>query len=157
MLARDYPELEGAVYCAKRMSLRKFWRQFWFEVQIRQMDARARQKQINIDLAESRAKGFDEGRLEGHTEGLAVGHAEGLSLGHAKGRLEGHAEGFAIGHAEGRSEGIAVGYNQGHDKGHAKGFDEGIYAIAKKLKDRGRPLSEIVEDTGLSAEAVEKL
>jgi hypothetical protein len=57
------------------------------------MDARARQKQINIDLAESRAKGFDEG----------------------------------------------------------------IYAIAKKLKDRGRPLSEIVEDTGLSAEAVEKL
>jgi predicted transposase/invertase (TIGR01784 family) len=97
MLASKYPELEGAVYCAKRMSLRKFWRQFWFEVQIRQMDARARQKQINIDLAESRAKGFDEGRLEGK------------------------------------------------------------YAIAKKLKDRGRPLSEIVEDTGLSAEAVEKL
>jgi hypothetical protein len=67
MLASKYPELEGAVYCAKRMSIRKFWRQFWFGVQI------------------------------------------------------------------------------------------GKYAIAKKLKARGRPLSEIVEDTGLSAEAVEKL
>jgi len=117
MLASKYPELEGAVYCAKRMSLRKFWRQFWFEVQIRQMDARARQKQINIDLAESRAKGFAEGRSEGHT----AGHAEGLA--------------------------------EGHSKGHA----EEKYAIAKKMKARGRPLSEIMEDTGLSAEAVEKL
>jgi len=129
MLARDYPELEGAVYCAKRMSLRKFWRQFWFEVQIRQMDARARQQQINIDLAESRAKGFAEGRSEGHTEGHAIGHA----IGHATGHATGHTEGLAEGHIEEK------------------------YAIAKKMKNRGRPLSEIVEDTGLSAEAVEKL
>jgi predicted transposase/invertase (TIGR01784 family) len=105
MLANDYPELKEAVYCAKRMSLRKWVRQLLFEIQIRQMDRRAIEKQRQIDLAESLAKGLEEGRAEGHAEG----------------------------HAEEK------------------------YAIAKKLKDRGRPLSEIAEDTGLSVEEVEKL
>ena len=48
----------------------------------------------------------------------------------------------------------------GHEKGHAEGLEKGHaekLEIARKLKARGRPLSEIVEDTGLSMEDVEKM
>jgi predicted transposase/invertase (TIGR01784 family) len=42
-------------------------------------------------------------------------------------------------------------------KGHAEGHAEEKYAIAKKMKDAGRPLAEVAEITGLSADTVEKL
>jgi predicted transposase/invertase (TIGR01784 family) len=70
---------------------------------------------------------------------------EAREKGHAEGRAEGHAEGHAEGRAEGRAE------------GHAEGKADEKLEIAQKLKNRGRPLAAIVEDTGLSPEIVEKL
>jgi predicted transposase/invertase (TIGR01784 family) len=43
------------------------------------------------------------------------------------------------------------------EKGHAEGEGKKAFEIAKKMKVRGRPLNEIIEDTGLSAEEIEKL
>ena len=38
-----------------------------------------------------------------------------------------------------------------------EGRDAGIIAVAKNLLKRGRPINEIIEDTGLSCEVVEGL
>lgn len=51
--------------------------------------------------------------------------------------------------------------NYAHDKGIEQGKEEGLESkateIARKLKARGRPIDEIIADTGLSEEAVQKL
>ncbi len=57
------------------------------------------------------------------------------------------------------------GVEQGHQQGHQQGVQEGEaqgelrarIAIAKQLLRKGRPVGEIVEDTGLSAEQVQNL
>ena len=41
--------------------------------------------------------------------------------------------------------------------GRMEGLEEGKLEIARKMKDAGRPLSEIVEFTGLSFETIESL
>ena len=46
---------------------------------------------------------------------------------------------------------------EGKAEGRAEGYERANLDIARKLKARGRPLAEIVEDTGLSLEAVENL
>ena len=54
---------------------------------------------------------------------------------------------------KGREEGLAEGHAQGLTEGRTNEKLE----IARKMKKSGRPLSEIMEFTGLSAEAVETL
>jgi len=49
------------------------------------------------------------------------------------------------------------GFEQGIVQGLEQGRDQGTIEIARKMKARGRPLKEIIEDTGLSPEAIEKL
>ena len=60
-------------------------------------------------------------------------------------RMDAHAEGLA----EGRTEGLA--------EGRTEGLAEGKLEVARKMKHAGRPLSEIVEFTGLPAETVKNL
>lgn len=74
-------------------------------------------------------KSLAEGRAEGHAEGLAEGRSEGL--------------------AEGRAEGLARGIEEGRIKEQIK--------IARKLKNSGLQISEIIELTGLTPEDVKKL
>jgi len=50
-----------------------------------------------------------------------------------------------------------MGILQAQMDGHAEGRAEEKQEIALKMKNRGRPLAEIVEDTGLSAETIERL
>ena len=49
------------------------------------------------------------------------------------------------------------GYSEGLEQGREKGMEQSKIEFARKLKARGRPLEEIVEDTGLSMEYIEKL
>ena len=56
-------------------------------------------------------------------------------------------------HDEGFSEGIEQGMAQGMEKG----LEQRSTEFARKMKARGRPLDEIIEDTGLSPEEIEKL
>jgi len=44
-----------------------------------------------------------------------------------------------------------------HAEGHAEGRAEGILEIARKMKNAGRPLSEIMEFTGLPSETIEQI
>ena len=62
MLARKHPELEEAVFCAKKMSLMEKWRDIRFHENLRKVDERMLLKQAQID-----------GHKEGHIEGLAEG------------------------------------------------------------------------------------
>ena len=64
MLAKKHPELEEAVYCAKKMSLMEKWRDIRFHENLRKVDERMLLKQAQID---------------GHKEGLAEGR-EGEKL-----------------------------------------------------------------------------
>ena len=55
MLARKHPELEEAVFCAKKMSLLEKWRDIQFHKNLWKVDERMRLKQAQID-------GHKEGR-----------------------------------------------------------------------------------------------
>ena len=68
-------------------------------------------------------------------------------------RIEGHAEGHAEGHVEGRAEGRAEGLAEGRVEGQT----ESQLEIARRLKEKGLPLAEIIEITGLNPELAEKL
>jgi len=46
---------------------------------------------------------------------------------------------------------------QARTDGHAEGEKHKTLEFAQKMKSRGRPIAEIVEDTGLSAETIERL
>jgi hypothetical protein len=54
-------------------------------------------------------------------------------------------------------DGIVVGREEGIVVGREEGIIVGREEIARKLKDRGRPLEEIAEDTGLDIEAIKSL
>jgi predicted transposase/invertase (TIGR01784 family) len=60
---------------------------------------------------------------------------------------------FAQGELKGRAEGRAEGRVEGRVEGRA----EGILSIARKMKQKGKPVSEIAEMTDLSPDEIEKL
>ena len=49
------------------------------------------------------------------------------------------------------------GKDEGRAEGRTEGRTEGIYAVVRNLLKRNRPIDEIMEDTGLTREEVEKL
>ena len=71
-------------------------------------------------------------------------------------KMEGRAEGRAEGLAEGLAEGMAKGIAKGHEKGLAEGREAAILAMARRMKEKGMPLAEIAEMTGLSVAELEK-
>ena len=83
-------------------------------------------------------------QLQRNTE-LSVARNEGLE--------QGRNEGEAIGLKKGRSEGEAIGLKKGRSEGAAQEKRE----IAKNFKHAGIPIDVIAENTGLTAEEIEKL
>ena len=65
--------------------------------------------------------------------------------------------GLQKGMEKGLKQGMEKGMQQGLQKGLEKGLEKAAREIAKKLKARNRPISEIVEDTGLSEEEIKAL
>ena len=53
--------------------------------------------------------------------------------------------------------GLARGLSEGISQGLIQGSDLKTIEFARKMKARGRPLEEIMEDTGLSTETIENL
>lgn len=68
-------------------------------------------------------------------------------------RGEGHLEGLAEGRAEGRMEGRMEGRAEGLEEGVLKGKLQS----AQKMKEKGFPITDIAEITGLSTEEIERL
>jgi len=70
-------------------------------------------------------------------------------------------EGRVEGIEKGRAEGIEKGMAEGIEKGMAEGIEKGIEAkaieIARKMKNAGRPIEEIVEYTGLSVSTIGRI
>lgn len=66
---------------------------------------------------------------------------------------EGRADGFIKGHEEGREKGLAEGLAEGRAEGRAEKTRE----IAKNFKASGIPIDVIANNTGLTAEEIEKL
>ncbi|MDR2032150.1 MAG: Rpn family recombination-promoting nuclease/putative transposase [Azoarcus sp.] len=52
---------------------------------------------------------------------------------------------------------IEKGFLQGHEKGLEKGREEALLSVARNMLKRGRPIEEIVEATGLRAQAIQSL
>ncbi len=86
-----------------------------------------------------------EAEIKGRKKGLAEGRAEGLEKGLAEGLEKGRAEGLE----KGRAEGL--------EKGRTEGRAEGIFAIARKMKEKGKAIEEIAEMTDLSIADIEAL
>jgi len=59
--------------------------------------------------------------------------------------------------AEGIKEGIQEGIKEGIQQGIQEGIQQGTLEIARKMKNAGRPLSEIAEFTTLPVETIEQL
>lgn len=89
MLAKNHPELEKAVFCARKMSLLERWRDYQFHRNLWKVDERMLKEQARLDgHAEGKAEGLAEGKAEGLAEGKAKGLAEGLAEGHTEEKLE---------------------------------------------------------------------
>jgi predicted transposase/invertase (TIGR01784 family) len=146
MLAKRHPELEEAVFCAKRMSLLDQWRDYQFHKNLWKVDERNLREQIRIDAQK-------EGHKEGHEEGLREGHKEG----HKEGREQGIAEGMVEGREQGIAEGMVEGREQGIAKGMVEGREQEKLEIAKKMKEANMPLMDILQFTGLEPETIDKL
>jgi predicted transposase/invertase (TIGR01784 family) len=58
---------------------------------------------------------------------------------------------------EGLAEGRIEGLEEGRTEGRAEGLTEGKREIARKLKDKGLPLAEIADITGLPTDTIEQL
>lgn len=107
--------------------------------------------EISKALSEIRESAFSYAELEAYDrfwDGISVEvtlYNSAIRKGLAKGRAEGRVEGLAEGRAEGRAEGLAEGARQ-------KALD-----IARKLKDSGVQLADIVSLTGLTADEIDAL
>lgn len=77
--------------------------------------------------------------------------------GHEKGYAEGEAQGIEKGIAQGIEKGMAQGIEKGLEKGRAEGEREKALAIARKMKERGLPLEDIRDLTGLTIEEIGRL
>jgi len=64
---------------------------------------------------------------------------------------------YRTGMVEAKREGLTEGLREGFTKGHDEGRNEASLDIAQKMKNAGRPLSEITEFTGLSMETITQL
>ena len=65
--------------------------------------------------------------------------------------------GHEKGYAEGEAQGIEKGIEKGLEKGRAEGEREKALAIARKMKERGLPLEDIRDLTGLTIEEIGRL
>ena len=84
-------------------------------------------------LATARAKGTEEGLKQGKKEGLKRGKEEGLK--------------------QGKEDGL----KQGKEEGLKQGKEEGLKEIAKRMRNKGINIEELMELTKLSKEDIEKL
>ena len=84
---------------------------------------------------------YEESQLMAYYSDLEYAIDEGLEKGLKKGEAIGLEKGEAI----------------GLEKGEAIGLEKKSIEIARRMKARGRPLEEIVEDTGLDSETVKSL
>jgi predicted transposase/invertase (TIGR01784 family) len=75
------------------------------------------------------------------------------SMDEAQRRYDAREEGLREGRNEGRNEGLAEGLAEGIQQG----IQQGTLEIARKMKNAGRPLSEISEFTGLPAATIEQM
>ena len=84
---------------------------------------------------------------------IETARREGLEKGRAEGLEKGRAEGLE----KGRAEGLEKGRAEGLEKGRAEGEKSKSVTIARKMKEKGFPASEISEVTGLAEEEIEAL
>ena len=112
------------------------------------MTENAYRKVTEDELEYERREARFKYQLQRNTE-LYVARTEGLE----QGRTEGLVEGETIGLKKGRSEGLVEGEAIGLKKGAAQEERE----IAKKFKHAGIPIDVIAENTGLTAEDIERL
>ena len=75
----------------------------------------------------------------------------------ATARAKGTEEGLKRGKEEGLKQGKEEGLKQGKEEGLKQGKEEGLKEIAKRMRNKGINIEEIMELTKLSKEEIEKL
>ena len=116
------------------------------------MTENAYRKVTEDELEYERREARFKYQLQRNTE-LSVARNEGLEQGRNEGLEQGRNEGEAIGLKKGRNEGEAIGLKKGRSEGAAQEKRE----IAKNFKHAGIPIDVIAENTGLTAEEIERL
>ena len=112
------------------------------------MTENAYRKVTEDELEYERREARFKYQLQRNTE-LYVARNEGLE--------QGRNEGEAIGLKKGRSEGEAIGLKKGRSEGRVEGAAQEKREIAKNFKHAGISVEVIAENTGLTAEEIERL
>ncbi|MDP3929003.1 MAG: Rpn family recombination-promoting nuclease/putative transposase [Bacteroidota bacterium] len=115
-----------------------------------QMDAYEESLKHYRDLKNVIDTAFDDGKLEGIEVGILKGIEEGILKGIEEGKLKGIEEGKLKGIEEGKLKGIEEGKLKGIEEGKLKGIEEGKIETARKAKEMGLSIADIILLTGLS-------
>lgn len=115
----------------------------------------AREKLKYYDMTPAERHAYDEhiNAIMIQNDVLDSAKLEGLQEGRQKGLQEGLEKGLQ----EGLEKGLQEGLEKGLQEGLQEGIREGVFAVAKKLKNMGLPLDEIIKATGMDKETVEAL
>ena len=132
-------------------------------------EAREKLEEISDDIIMQRLADYRESaiweekaaRRTATRKGLEEGMKKGLKQGMKQGMEQGIKEGMEQGIKEGMEQGIKEGMKQGIKEGRAEGRKEGRKSekieLAKKMKNKGFSIQEIIDITELSKEEVEKI
>jgi predicted transposase/invertase (TIGR01784 family) len=96
----------------------------------------------------------DVGTARGMRRGMKKGMKQGMQQGMQQGMEQGMEKGMQQGMEKGMQQGMQQGMEKGRAEGEAIGRNDEKLEIARKMKKAGRPLSEIMEFTGLPAETL---
>jgi len=64
---------------------------------------------------------------------------------------------FLEGVEQGIEQGMQQGMQQGIEQGMRQGIEQGVLMVARKMHQKGMPVSEIAEYTGVSVEKIERI
>jgi predicted transposase/invertase (TIGR01784 family) len=146
---QDY--LEGKID-AETLSEEEKWciyMKYRHEEQAGQLIEELCRKEEGIMRAEKTVNGISRDYLKAAREMAIIKNR--LDRGQAQLRAEEEAQ------ARGLAKGLAEGHAEGLAEGHAQGHAEAELEIARKMKQAGRPFSEIAEFTGLPPKTIEQL
>ena len=148
----ELPKFKPQTIAEKKMAV--LWLRFLTEIDeaTEQVDAELLE---NPDTAEAlqilEKSAYSEGQLYAYEYfwDAVVNERVAIEGGYKRGRAEGRAEGREEGLAEGRAEGRAEGLEEGESKERIK--------TARKMKEKGFPIEDISDITGLSIEEIAAL
>ena len=120
-------------------------------------EAREKLEEISDDIIMQRLADYRESAIWEEKAARRTATRKGLEEGMKKGLKQGMKQGMEQGMKQGMKQGIEQGMEQGIKEGREEGRKSEKIELAKKMKNKGFSIQEIIDITELSKEEVEKI